>query len=39
MIKNVVLVSPTLATALAQQPMPLGVVKVLVLYIVVDVNM
>lgn len=38
MMSNVVLVSPTLATALAQQPMPLGVVNVLVLYIVVGVN-
>jgi hypothetical protein len=38
-MSKVVLVSLTLATALAQQPMPRGVVKVLVLYIVGGLNM
>jgi hypothetical protein len=40
MMRNVALFSPVLATALAQvQTPPLGVVRVLVLYIFVDVNM
>jgi len=39
MMRNVALFSPVLATALAHvQTPPLGVVRVLVLYIVVDVD-
>jgi hypothetical protein len=39
MTRNVVLFSPVLATALAHvQTLPLGVVRVLVLYIVVDLS-
>jgi hypothetical protein len=40
MMRNVALFSPVLATALAQvQTPPLGVVRVLVLYIVVDLTL
>jgi hypothetical protein len=38
MMRNVALFSPVLATALAQVQTPLGVVRVLGLYMVVNVN-